>query len=565
MPDTGRQIGFEQLGIGSVLSRNFLLVPLNQRDFSWTDRQIQPFFHDLNKAISDSERIPEYFLGTIVTIPKRPGELEVVDGQQRLATTAIFLSTIRDALKGREADKLIVEHIENHFLTAINPSVRERVARLRLNVTDGYYFERRVLHGDVNAPKKSPSHELIDSAVKFAKAHVSQILKGYSDKDHGDVLNKWIEFLEHRAIVILLRVPSDVNAYKMFETLNDRGLRTSQSDLVKNYLFGESGDRLPEAQQKWTAMKSLLESVSDEDITIDFLRQILISMHGYLTESAVYETVQSLARGPTSSIQFMTKLEIGAANYAAMLNPEHEKWNGYPIGTHRAIRTLIHLGMKPLRPLMLSITGLFDPNETDRALRMLVNLSVRYLIVGGARSGSVEQVIAKAAKEISDNKINVARELLQSINNVVPKDHEFQEAFKVATVSQANLARYYLRSLEMTVKQEPEPSFVPNDDQTVINLEHIFPEKPGDNWPQFPSEIASFYFKRIGNLALLQAKTNSDLRSAKFEEKKEVYKNSAFELTRQISNSKDWNPESITRRQESMAKLAVKTWPINIT
>ena len=121
MTDTGRQIGFEQLGIGSVLSRNFLFVPLNQREFSWTDHQIQAFFHDLNKAITDSERIHQYFLGTIVTIPKKPGELEVVDGQQRLATTAILLSTIRDALKGREAEKLPVEHIENHFLTAINP------------------------------------------------------------------------------------------------------------------------------------------------------------------------------------------------------------------------------------------------------------------------------------------------------------------------------------------------------------------------------------------------------------------------------------------------------------
>ena len=212
-----------------------------------------------------------------------------------------------------------------------------------------------------------------------------------------------------------------------------------------------------------------------------------------------------------------------------MLNPEHEKWNGYPISTPRAIRTLLHLGMKPLRPLMLSISGLFDPKEADHALKMLVNISVRYLITGGARSGSVEKAMGKAAKEISDNEIHTGTELLQSIDNVVPKDQEFLEAFRVATVSQAPLARYYLRSLEMTVKEEPEPSFIPNDDQTVINLEHVFPEKPGDNWPHFPSEIASFYFKRIGNLALLQAKTNSDLRSAKFEEKKEFYKHSAFE------------------------------------
>jgi uncharacterized protein with ParB-like and HNH nuclease domain len=51
-------------------------------------------------------------------------------------------------------------------------------------------------------------------------------------------------------VVVLVRVPSGANAYKMFETLNDRGLRTSQADLIKNYLFGRGGARLPEVQTR---------------------------------------------------------------------------------------------------------------------------------------------------------------------------------------------------------------------------------------------------------------------------------------------------------------------------
>ena len=99
-------------------------------------------------------------------------------------------------------------------------------------------------------------------------------------------------------------------------------------------------------------MKSLLESVTDDDITINYLRHVLISMHGHLTESAVYETVQNHAKGSTSSINFMTEIEVSAADYAAIQNPEHEKWNEYPHSTRQAIRTLIHLKMKPLRPLI---------------------------------------------------------------------------------------------------------------------------------------------------------------------------------------------------------------------
>ncbi len=92
--------------------------------------------------------------------------------------------------------------------------------------------------------------------------------------------------------MILLKVPTVANAYKMFETLNDRGLKTSQADLVKNYLFGQADDRLAEVQQKWARMKSSLESLDEDDITVTFLRQAMIAIRGHLKESDVYEKVQ---------------------------------------------------------------------------------------------------------------------------------------------------------------------------------------------------------------------------------------------------------------------------------
>ena len=559
MPDPQRQLGFEQLGMGSVLSRNTLLVPPNQREYSWTiEREVKAFFQDLKKAIADN--VSEYFLGTIVTIPAKPGVLELVDGQQRLATTAILLAAFRDALKERDADKLIVERIEHTFLSIIDPQARERVARLRLNVTDATFFEGRVLKSDGSAEQTAKSHRLIDEASRMASQYTAEILKGYNEKDYGDILNSWVEFIEHRAIVILLKVPSNVNAYKMFETLNDRGLRTSQSDLVKNYLFGECGDRLPEAQQKWASMKSVLESLEDEDITISFLRQILISFYGYLREPDVYEMVQTRARGVTSSLTFLRKLELGASDYVAILSRDHEKWNAYPTTTRRAIQTLILLRLKPIRPLILSIVREFDFKEADRALRMLVNLTVRFLIVGGARSGAGEQAFSAAAKEASDGKLKTAHGLSGALSKVIPPDAAFEENFKVATVSQAYLARYYLRSLEMTVKGEENPYFEPNDDQEVINLEHVLPKNPEANWPQFTPEIAEVFHKRLGNMALLLAKSNSDLHSAAFTEKKKMYGQSGYELTRQIAEVGDWTPESIAKRQATLAALAVKTW-----
>lgn len=566
MAESERQIGFEQLGIGNVLRTSWLKVPLNQREYSWTEREVKALLYDVNKAITDDAS--EYFLGSLVTIPREGGVLEVVDGQQRLATTAIILSAIRDYLAGRQEDKLIVEDI-NGMLTAVDRAARERRSKLQLNVTDNEYFQARILNGEVDVPQTAASHRQIDQAAQLVATHVKTIVATHDTKNHGDVLNNWISYLEHRAIVVLLKVPSESNAYRMFETLNDRGLRTSQSDLVKNYLFGQANERVIEAQQKWGGMRAILESFEDDDITINFLRQMLISLYGHMKESDVYETVGSQAKGKSAAITFLSALESGAADYAAILNPQHEKWNTYPPAIRKSIEVLSLVRVRAFRPLMLSIARKFSTKEADAAMRLILSASVRLTVAGGAksaaRSGAVEEGLADVAHEVSMGKVATADKLLVSFSSIIASDTQFEEAFATATVSKAELARYYLRCLETSAKGEPDPFYLPNDNVGAINLEHVLPRNPEGNWPQFSAETAEALYRRLGNLALLQAKSNSALKSGPFSEKKPILAASPYELTRQIGAANEWTAQSINDRQRAMAKFAVKTWPLRVT
>lgn len=565
VPDTDRQIGFEQLGIGGVIRKYRLAVPLHQREYSWTDKEVSALFHDINKAISDEQ--PVYFLGSIVTIPKEGTLLEVVDGQQRLATTAILLSAIRDYLKTSTSDALIVTDIETGFLTTVDRHARDTVSKLTLNSSDHNYFEHRVLKSELGYPAAAVSHRLINDAALLARDHVLGIVKNHDLKNHGDALNRWIDYLEHRAQAVLLKVPSEVNAYRMFETLNARGLKTSQSDLVKNYLFGHSGTRLPEAQQKWSGMRAVLESFEDDDITVNFLRQMLISLYGYMREDDVYEIVTGKAKGVAQAIDFLTKVETGAADYAAILNPEHEKWNQYPTSIRRAIETLRLVRMRAMRPLMLSVARVFSIKEADRAMRLIVRMSVRLMIAGGARSaarsGAVEEALADAAHKVSEGKVATAGQILVALDPILPKDPQFEEAFAVASVSNMKLARYYVRSLEMAWQDEKFPLYVPNDDPGIVTLEHVLPRKAEGNWPQFSNEEAEALQRRLGNMALLKAKSNSDLKSLGFEAKKAVFgATDGYELTRQIADLDTWTPVEINLRQRKMATVALKAWPL---
>jgi len=92
--------GFEtpEMGIGRLLGEgNRFLVPHHQRDYSWTEDQIEQFLTDITDAHTAKQK--EYFIGLMVFMPKKEREYIILDGQQRIATTMILLASIRTWLR----------------------------------------------------------------------------------------------------------------------------------------------------------------------------------------------------------------------------------------------------------------------------------------------------------------------------------------------------------------------------------------------------------------------------------------------------------------------------------
>ena len=148
--------------------------------------------------------------------------------------------------------------------------------------------------------------------------------------------------------------------------------------------------------------------------------------------------------------------------------------------------------------------------------------------------------------------------------DVIPNDALFKTAFSQQRVSQAFLARYYLRALEQREKGLDEPEFVPTDDEQAVNLEHILPENPGKNWPDFDADSASAYYKRLGNMAILHAKKNVLVGNGKFADKRQALKDSPYLLTSDVGKQPTWGPKQINERQAKLADLAVETWPSTV-
>ena len=561
---SSQKIQFEQKGIGAVLAHNRLAVPLNQREYSWEDEHVKALFQDFENAISEGP--VSYFLGTIVlTQAASEGRPEVADGQQRLATTTILLAAIRDYFWHHD-DKVRASAITQEYLSGTDLETEQTVPTLSLNVDDNEFFTKYVLSSpdspDRQIEPTKESHQKIKRAAQLAAEHLEQILAPVGESNRAKALIKWVSFTKDYAQVIQLIVPDHLNAFVMFETLNDRGLRASQADLLKNYLLSQVGEQISEAQQRWAEMLGALESLDIDEIVVTYLRHFVICEHGPIRERELFRRVENTVTSKQKALDFVSNLAKGAAPYSALFNPEHVIWNEYGKSTRRHVRAILELRVQQIRPLMFAVLTNFEPDEVQSAFGMFVNWSVRFLIVGGGRGGTLDRHYGFRAKDVTNGKIKTANELTKEMEEWVPSDATFEAVFAEARVSKAHLARYYLRSLERQARNQPEPELVPNDDD-AINLEHILPLIPGNKWKNIEPDVTKAFSKRLGNMVLLPAKKNVALGNQGFEDKKLVFKESRLILTVLVANYDTWTPDDIIDRQKRLATIAVQAWPLS--
>lgn len=549
-------------GIAKLIKDGNLCVPPNQREYAWREEHVTDLYQDLAKAIADGE--PDYFLGSIV-VARSDGRMEVFDGQQRLATTVVLLAAIRDYYRETRDDPR-ANIIEPEYLMSKDLGTLEEQPKLRLSKIDHDFYLKRVLSNNPETRAKTTpsveSHARIAAAAVIAAQHVRNIVAPLPESSRSQVLHNWVTFLVERAMVICVQVPDDRSAYVVFETMNDRGLRPSAADLLKNHLFGLADNRVEEAERSWIAMTGVLETVpeSDDDIVVTYVRHLWISQHGPTRTKELFDRIKQEIKGKQAAIDLANELATSATYYAALLNPAHDMWNPYGPNAKKHIDTLRSLGMEQLRPLLLSAIKRFPKGEFNRFLLTLVCWAVRFLITGAVGSGALEAQYGRGAVEIHKGSIKTTEALASAMAGIVPADDAFRSAFSVCRVAKAHLARYYLRALQRKADGESEPQYTPNDGGE-INLEHILPQSPSDEWKIDPDTLRANY-KRLGNMVLLQATENDLIGNSGYVKKKVSLEKSAFSLTKEAAKGSEWGIEEINDRQGRLANLAVATWPL---
>ena len=565
---------YEASGIAGVLRTESLSVPGYQRSYAWNSLSdgsrsegddghlhVVEFWEDLLSSYRSGN---SYFLGTIVLSQEgaEDGRAQVLDGQQRLATTSILLHAIAAQYESK-GESAISDSIFQDYVGTYDRDAEEIKPKIILNTEDRDYFDKKFLQKIESTSPTCQSQILIHGALSYLADQVQQFSNSAGAR-WKEELKAFTKFLDERAQVITIAVANDADAFLIFETLNDRGADLTIADLLKNYLFSKAAGRLDEVRTSWirTLHNLDISKVGNVRFTL-FVKHFMSARHGVVRERDLYRRIKSEVTDPNSAVAFAKDLESSSRLYFGLISSESDVWADYSPTTSAANDILLVLNLERYRPLLLAALQNFEASEVETLMTAMVSWSIRGLAAARFGGGVAEAAFCEVAKSISDGTITSTVDILSAerMSSMIPSDTEFEKAFSEWRVVKGSLARYILRTLELTERGDDQPELVVNSDTDKVNLEHILPKSANDgDWSSFgKDERASFVF-RLGNMVLLQKGPNDRIGNKSWVVKQPVLAVSQLELTKKASKSKDWGKAEIIERQAYLATLAVKAW-----
>lgn len=535
-----------------VMTNPAIVVPDWQRNYSWRTEHIETFWNDLMKFL---ERVgdpikEEYFFGSVVLVSGAGETLMLLDGQQRLATSTILLSAIRNVLQPTDAES--AEWIQENYLADYDPINERHIHKLRLNVYDRDFFERLISQkredGYEEPEPTHASHNYILNAKTLFDRKIADRV-GAMDAEAKSWLKRVVKALTSHFTVIAAYSDDEDSAAEVFETLNDRGIGLSTPDLLRNLIIrGASEGQQDLIVERW---EDVISFNTDNKIKT-FLRHYWISRYGDVKTQSLYREVKSTIETENlGSLELSTALSDAAKLYRRLLNADADDET-----TAEMLESIVSFGAGAniLFPALLSIFGALNEEGIQNAVHAILNMYVREGLIGQIENSVLENRIYEAARNLRAN--GDLSEFCDALSTNALTDDDVRSRFERLSLRNNGQRRYLLYQLEMDKRTTQELKIAP---PSRVHVEHIYPQtpEPGQKWANHDRCI-----NRMGNLTLLDRRINSAIKNGPFAEKRPFYEKSEIVLTNELYAQDEWNEEKIGIRQAGLAGQVAAIWPL---
>lgn len=564
-------------------------IPLYQRDYDWEKDQCMEFWNDLIFHFNTDIRSP-YFFGTIMVVneSEKDNLYTVVDGQQRLTTSLILLIVFRDYF----LEKGLTDEVDE--LNKIIYTENEPKVRIELNVYNKEFFSDKIIEQraitekvkflKLNKDIRKKNNRLKDCYILLAE----EIQKFEKEDAHRDktLIRLYQHFLRYFSVVENIIIDLE-KAYRIFESINHKGLELSPNDLVKNHLMetihidskGSTqqviDDQIIEADNSWQTIIGILEQIKvDED---KFLRYYLMAFIGPTPKEEIYATIKETYDTKEKVQELLKKLEDRVHNLSAIVKPTLEEW-GNDKDTVDDLLALKSISDGGMYPIILLAKEKFQPPQMKRLIMLTTKLFFRAKTICGVNYSEIEKLVGIICKKIRDSPETKIDDIQKEMTNwkKYPDDDEFEVLFKKLELP-ASKAKYALTELQYALIGGRHTASSSISDKSEV--EHIMPQKITEDseWEKYiinekhkttRIDIEEYHqqnVNKLGNMTLLNKSRNRSLSNPSFASKKANYLTDDLEITKLVAKQPVWDDGTIANRQEYFLTFAKKIWDLKLS
>ena len=240
-------------------------IDFYQRDYQWEPKQMRELIEDITSRFlqdfrSDHSRrevanYGQYFLGSII-VGERDKDRFIVDGQQRLTSLTLLFIYLDTLQQGRSNEEIV-------DVGGLIYSVRYGEKSFNLDVPERNSCLQSLVDGVVpDLTDRPPSvRNLINRFLDISECFPEELRE--------TALPYFIDWLKEKVMLVEITAFSDNDAYTIFETMNDRGLSLTPTDMLKGYLLANiSGEESrAHAEAVWKNQISRLRELGKDEET----------------------------------------------------------------------------------------------------------------------------------------------------------------------------------------------------------------------------------------------------------------------------------------------------------
>jgi hypothetical protein len=552
-----------------VLGNSWIEPADVQRDYQWSEREVSEIWEDLRHFALGSEAGPDeiYFLGMII-VHGGDARYSIYDGLQRITTLTILICLLRDLI-GDEA-----------LRRRLDSCVLDPRSHPRLKLLGNQYLAEAIQPRGQSTRLRGGRLAGQAETLRRAQGLLRDEVRALSVAQREVVARTLLE----RVVMLRLMVDSRTMANRVFQTINMRGLKLEDADLIKSRLseFPGSPDEIEGLVDQWRAIRQALTSKSQarvDQVEESHKFDRYSGFQGFVLalemmeraiadrREAKLEAVDRLA-GYMDWLKARHTTAAGLSGYFKFVYRCAENWNtmnqpamGGAGSPFRPLLPVRAIWWTEWKPLVLRIMGLANQGDARsgaawrKGLFEQIHRSAMAMELSGFSPQKRHLVFAKAIGELRSGDRPEKLEALKMREEDVVRIHRSLSA---------PLTNYHMRRALILwteyMMAAPDYRFLGG-----VSVEHVLPQStiPPEPWLEaFPDQAQRDHLMNLlGNLILLPKDINLAMSDSSFETKRAFLESRAdelegFHLVDWVCARDAWTPNHIlTRTHEVVSAI----------